>query len=75
MTATRLIALVLLVAISAVTLQPARAEALEPTITILIVSAAVAVLIVVVVVVIANVRESQKGAAAPPPLLQLAEAS
>jgi len=67
MSATRLIATLLLVTVSVVMLQPARAEALEPTAVLLIVGVAVAVIIIVTVVIIANVREGQRGTAAEPP--------
>ena len=73
MSATRLIAILLLVTVSVVLLQPARAEAIEPNVILLIVGAGVAVLIIVVVVIIANVREGQRGAAAEPPVRLFAE--
>ena len=74
MSAMRLIAIVLLVTMSAVLVQPARAEALEGTAVLALVGIGIAVLIIVVVVVIANVREGQRGAAVAPTPLLLAEA-
>ena len=65
----KLIALVLLVAVAATLLQPARAEAIEPMTVIAIVSVAVGVLIIIAVVVIANVRDRQKGEASEPPVI------
>ena len=65
MNITRLLAVILTVALLAVLVQPARAEALEPTTILLIAGVAVAVVLVIVVVVIANLRESQRGAENP----------
>ena len=73
MTVTRLLAIILLVTVTAVTFQPARAEALEGTAVLAIVGVAIAVVIIVVVVIIANVRESHRGTAAEPPLRLVAE--
>jgi hypothetical protein len=57
----RLVALVLAVVLTVVLVQPARAEALEPTTIILIASAAVAVVLVIAVVIIANIYDTQQG--------------
>jgi hypothetical protein len=73
MSATRLIAILLLVTVSGVLVQPARAEAIEPNVVLLLVGVGVAVIIVVVVVIIANVRESQRGTAAETPVRLVAE--
>jgi hypothetical protein len=70
----KLIALVLLVVVGFVTLQPAPAEAIEPTAVLLIVGVGIAVIIIVAVVIIANVREGQRGTAAAPPDRLFAEA-
>ena len=69
MSTVKLIALVLLVAVAATLLQPARAEAIEPMTVIAIVSVAVGVLIIIAVVVIANVRDRQKGEASEPTVI------
>ena len=69
MNITRCLAVILTVALLAVLVQPAPAEALEPTTIILIASAAVAVVLIIVVVVIANVRESQRGENPDSPVL------
>ena len=66
MSAFKLIALILVVAVAATFVQPARAEALEAMTIITIVSAAVLVVAVVAVLVIANVRDRQRGEAALP---------
>ena len=69
MNITRCIAVILTVALLAVLVQPARAEAMEPTTILLIAGAAVAVVLVIVVVIIANVRESQRGENPDSPVL------
>ena len=66
MNITRCIAVIVTVALLAVLVQPARAEALEPATILLIAGAAVAVVIIIVFVVVANVRESQRGAGRVP---------
>jgi type VI protein secretion system component VasK len=69
MTPGRLVTLIVLVVFAAVTLQPAPAEALEPTTVLLIVGGAVIVVALVALLVIANIRERQRGEAeAPAPL-------
>jgi hypothetical protein len=65
----KLIALVVLVAMAATLVQPARAEAIDPMTAVAIAGVAVAVLIIVAVVVIANVRERERGSAAVPLVL------
>jgi zinc transporter ZupT len=55
------LALLVAVVVLAVTLQPAPAEALEPTTMLLIAGAIVAVVLIVTVVIIANVRDQQRG--------------
>ena len=71
----RLLALVLAVVFLVVIVQPARAEALEPTVIILIASAAIVVLALIVVVVVANLAErpgqsTLEMASIPAPLLE-----
>ena len=66
MTTVKLIALVLLVAVAATIVQPARAEALDPMTAVTIAGAAVGLVIIIAVVVIANVREKQGGVSGEP---------
>ncbi len=60
----RFLALLVAVVFLAVVVQPARAEALEPTTILLIVGAGVAVVLVLAVVIIANIRDYQRGESA-----------
>ena len=57
----RLLALVVVVIVLVTFVQPARAEALEPTVIILIVSGAIVLVAVIAVVIIANVMEHRRG--------------
>ena len=65
----KMIAVVLLVAMTAMLMHPGQAEAIEPLTVITIAGAAVLVITIVVVLIIANVRDSQKGEAAVPALV------
>ena len=65
----KLISVVLIVALTVMLVQPARAEAIEPMTIITIVGAAVLVVAIIAVVVIANVRDEQRGAALEPPMV------
>jgi hypothetical protein len=65
----KLIAVVLVVMLGAMLVQPAPAEAIEPLTIITIAGAAVLVLTVIVVVIIANVREGQRDASVDAPML------
>ena len=67
----KLIALVVLIAVTGTVLQPARAEAMEPMTVITIVGVAVGVIIIIAVVVIANMRERQTREAGDPVLIAL----
>ena len=67
MSAFKLIALVVLVALAGTLVQPAPAEALEPMTILTIVGVAVGVVLIIAVVVIANIREKQGGMAADEP--------
>ena len=67
----KLIALVVLIAVTGTVLQPARAEAMEPMTVLTIVGVAVGVIIIIAVVVIANIRERQTGEAGDPVLIAL----
>ena len=69
MRTTKLIALIVLVAVVATFVQPARAEAMDPMTAVAIAGVAIGVVIVIAVVVIANVREKQGGLAGEPALL------
>jgi membrane protein YdbS with pleckstrin-like domain len=62
----KVIALVVLVAMGAMLLQPGQAEAIEPLTAITIAGAAVLVVTVVVVLIIANMRDRERGEAAEP---------
>ncbi len=57
MTFMRCVSLVLLVALVVVTVQPAPAEALEPTTILLIAGAGIAVIALIAILIIANVTE------------------
>jgi hypothetical protein len=61
----KLIALVVLVAVAATFVQPARAEAMDPMTVLTIVGVAVGVVIIIAVVIIANIREKQGMAGDP----------
>ena len=65
----KLISVLVLIALTATLVQPARAEAIEPTVAIAIAGVAVALIIIVVFVVIANVREGQTDSAGVPVML------
>ena len=65
----KLIALVVLIAVTGTVVQPARAEALEPMTILTIVGVAVGVVLIIAVVIIANVREKQTGGAGDPVLI------
>ena len=67
----KLIALVVLIAVTGTVLQPARAEAMEPMTVITIVGVAVGVILIIAVVVIANMRERQTREAGDPVLIAL----
>jgi hypothetical protein len=67
----KLIALVVLIAVTGTVLQPAPAEAMEPMTVLTIVGVAIGVIIIIAVVVIANVRERQTGEAGDPVLIAL----
>ena len=56
----KLIAMVVLVALTAMLVQPAKAEAMDPSTIIAIASAAVGALLIVGFLVVANTRESQQ---------------
>jgi NADH:ubiquinone oxidoreductase subunit 6 (subunit J) len=62
--ALKLIALILVVVVTATVVQPARAEAMDAMTVLAIVGAAVGVALIIAVVVIANVREKQTGGSA-----------
>jgi len=72
MNITRWLAVILIVTLLAVFVQPARAEAMEPSTILLIAGVALAIVIVIVVVVIANVHESRH-ANNPDPAVMLAQ--
>ena len=57
----RLLALILVVTVLVTFVQPARAEALEPTLIVLIVSAGIVVVTLIAFLIIANVTEYQRG--------------
>ena len=61
MTRRRLFAVVVLAVLLITFVRPARAEALEPTIVILIVSGAIVVVTLIAVLIIANVTEHRRG--------------
>jgi hypothetical protein len=63
MTATRFLAVLLVVVILATVAQPARAEAIEATTVVIIVSAVVVVVLLVAIVVIGSMRDRQRGEA------------
>ena len=67
----KLIALVVLIAVTGTVLQPARAEAMEPMTVLTIVGVAVGVILIIAVVVIANMRERQTREAGDPVLIAL----
>ena len=69
MTTFKLIALVVLIAVTGTVLHPARAEAMEPMTVLTIVGVAIGVVIIIAVVIIANVRERQTGGAGDPVLI------
>jgi hypothetical protein len=60
----KLIAMVVLVALTAMLVQPAKAEAMDPSTMMAIASAAVGVLLIVGFLVVANTRDSQQTGAA-----------
>ena len=64
MSTVKVIAFFVLVVVAATVVQPARAEALEPTIAISLGAIAIGLITIIAVVVIANVRDSQRGSAA-----------
>ena len=75
MTPRQTLTILILVVLLVTAVQPARAEAFEPTTILLIIGGAVVIIAIVAVLVIANVREHQRGAALAPasrPLLALA---
>ena len=61
MTLRRLLAVVMLVVVLVTFVRPAQAEALEPTVIILIISGAIVVVAVLAVLIIANVAEHRRG--------------
>jgi hypothetical protein len=61
MTATRFLAVLLAVAVLAMVVQPARAEALEPNTVLMIAGAAVAAVMLAVIVVIGVTRDRERG--------------
>jgi hypothetical protein len=63
----RIAAILVLVVVLVTAVQPARAEAFEPTTVVLLIGGAVVVVALVALLVIANVRERQRGEAALPP--------
>lgn len=72
----KLATILVLVAVLVTAVQPARAEAFEPTTVLLIIGGVAVVIALVAVLVIANVREHQRGEAAvtpeAPPLVVMA---
>jgi len=72
----RIAAILVLVVVLVTAVQPARAEAFEPTTVALLIGGAVVVVALVALLVIANVRERQRGEAdlppTPPKLLAMA---
>ncbi len=64
---TKLATILILVAVLVTAVQPARAEAFEPTTVLLIAGGVAVVVALVAVLVIANVREHQRGEAAVAP--------
>ena len=66
MTSRQVLALVLVVTLVIMAVQPARAEALEPLMIVAIVGAGVVVLILALYVVVASVSESRHAAQAAP---------
>ncbi len=63
MSTVKFLAFVVLVVFAATVVQPARAEALDPTIAISLGAIAIGLVTIIAVVVIANVRDSQSGSA------------
>ena len=63
MSTVKVIAFFVLVVVAATLAQPARAEALEPTIAISLGALAIGLVTIIAVVVIANVRDRQSGSA------------
>jgi uncharacterized membrane protein len=69
----KFISLVLILALTAMLVQPAKAEAMEPMTIITIVGAAVLVVTIIAVVVIANMRDEQRGATLEAPVLAVVD--
>ena len=63
MTCKRFVCIVLLVALTAVVVRPARAEAMDPQLIMIIVGAGIAVVLVIAVVIIANASEGRRRSA------------
>ena len=61
MTFRRLLTILVLVVVLVTVVRPARAEALEPTVIILIISGAIVLVAVLAVLIIANVSEHRRG--------------
>ena len=64
MTFKRFVCIVLLTTLIAVAVRPARAEAMDPQLILIIVGAGIAVVALIVVVIIANASESRRRSAA-----------
>jgi len=60
----RFVCVVLLVALTAVVVRPARAEAMDPNVILIIVGVGIAVVAVIAVVIIANASEGRRRSAA-----------
>lgn len=63
MTCKRFVCIVLLVALTAVVVRPARAEAMDPQLILIIVGAGIAVVALIAVVIIANASEGRRRSA------------
>ena len=63
MTFKRFVCIVLLVALTAVVVQPARAEAMDPNLILILVGVGIAVVAVIAVVIIANASEGRRRSA------------
>jgi len=68
MTLRQLLTIIVLVVALVTAVQPARAEALEPTVIVLIISGAVVLVAVLAVLIIANVTDYQRGIRTEAPL-------
>ena len=64
MTFKRFVCIALLVALTAVVVKPARAEAMDPNVILIIVGAGIAVVAVIAVIIIANASEGRRRTAA-----------